>query len=485
MTRGRWFVVVAVVVLIAAALGGARWWGSDKQVEQRLMDEVAQMSGVRELDATEKRVVLADGITAGRAAKVFERLDAAPMHGRWVARLGVTEIEIAGDTDDAAAALVTFGAVRDAKVDRIDLENQPVQPQARVEVEDPSARVEIAHKVVALVSLEENQDGQPWDVVVRGGGDSAEDLAAVWIRGSALEDPDATASRLGRLAKVLLRMPVTLEFRQDGQVSDLRTSVSDEREAIAVWRAVESALEKNEVGRIEVGEPAERVTYTGAKDQRIEPALAATRSLLDAGATAVTEIDLGLTKVTAKTASLSDVGAVGAAADKIRPQLRLAVTWHEPIEWNGDGAGPAQIVDRSSEVARVAPKLAQIAKLGNVILWGPELAGLENGGPYVLAYPKPEGSFRPDELKKVMSLLRGVGWTGTRLVGVVSAPYDCGNENEEGTIVAWIRTTATGRGKVVNTDFSRAGTACEGQIDAARPLAASTATEAWNSTAQR
>ena len=482
MTRGRWFVVVAVVVLIAGALGGARWWGSDKQVEQRLMDEVAQTSGVRDLDATNKQIVLTVGITAGRAEKVFERLDAAPMRGRWVARLGAAEIEIAGDTDDAAAALVTFGAVREAKVDRIHLENRPVQPQARVEVEDPRARVEIAQKVVASVAGEENQDGQPWDVVVRGGGDSAADRAAVWIRGSALEDPDATASRLGRLAKVL-RMPVTMEFRQDGQVSDLRATVSDEREATAVWRAFESALEKYEVGRIEVGELADKVTYTGAKGQRIEPALAATQSLLDAGATAVTEIDLGLTKIIAKTASLSDVGAIGTAANEIRPQLQLAVTWQEPIEWNGDGAGAAQIVDRPSEVARVAPKLQQIAKLGYVILWGPELAGLENGGPYVLAYPKPEGSFRPDELKKVMTLLRGVGWTGTRLVGVVSAPYDCGNENEKGTIVAWIRSTATGRGKVVNTDFSRAGTACENQIDAARPSAASTATEAWNSTA--
>ncbi|MFE6646638.1 hypothetical protein ACFVJS_08765 [Nocardioides sp. NPDC057772] len=196
----------------------------------------------------------------------------------------------------------------------------------------------------------------------------------------------------------------------------------------------------------------------------------------------MTDIDMGLTEITAETATLSEVGAVGAAAVEIGPELQLAVTWPEPVEWYGDGAGPAQIVDRPSEVARVAPKLAEIAKLGYVIMWGPDLVGIDDGGAYVLAYPKPEGDFRPGELDRVMTMLRDVGWSGTRLVGVVSAPYDCGNENEKGTIVAWIRSTATGRGTVANTDFSRRGATCTDQIDAARPEAEKTATRAWNST---
>jgi hypothetical protein len=403
------------------------------------------------------------------------------MHGLWVARLGVAEVEVAGETREAAAALVMFGAVRDANVEMIDIEDQPMMPLARVEVADPSARVEIAQMVVALVAGEQSPYGEPWEVLVRGGGDSAEDEDTVWIRGSALEDPDETESRLSQLAKDL-QVPVGMEIREGGRIFDLRASASDESEATDVWRTVESALEKDEVARIDVGESSEAVPYTGSKGMRIEPALAATRRLLGAGASAVTEIDMGLTKITAETAAPSDVGAVGAAAVEIGPELQLAVTWPEPVEWYGDGAGPAQIVDRPSEVARVAPKLARIAKLGYVIMWGPELVGIDNGGAYVLAYPKPEGDFRPGELDRVMTMLRDVGWSGTRLVGVVSAPYDCGNENEKGTIVAWIRSTATGRGTVASTDFSRRDAACTDQIDAARSEAEKTATQAWNST---
>lgn len=477
MTRGRWFVVVAVVVLIAGgALGGTRWWGSDKQVERRLMDEVAQMSGVRDLDVDAKRVALADGIAAKRAAKVLDRLSAAPGNGRWTARLGVAEIEVVDDGGEAAGALVTYGAVREAGVERIDLVDQPGQRQVRVTVADPSARVEIAQKVVAA---DQGLNVEAWEILVHGGEESS-DEETVWLRGSALDDPDKSASRLGRLAEVL-HMPVTLEVGRDGRISDLRTSVGDERDAPAVWRAVESILEKAEVARIEVGEVPEAVTYSGAEGQRIEPALAAARSLRAAGATSVTEIDMGLTEITAETATLGEVGAVGAAAVEIGPELQLTVTWPEPVDWYGDGAGPAQIVDRPSEVARIAPKLAEIARLGYVILWGPDLAGIEKRGPYILAYPKPEGSFRPDQLEKVMTLLRGVGWQGKRLVGVVAAPYECG-EGETGTIVAWIRSTADGGGKVAKTDFSRKGAACADQIDAARPEAERTATKAWNST---
>lgn len=479
MTRGRWFAVAAVIVLIAGVAGGVRWWRSDGQVERRLVDEVAQMSGVRDIDTNVKRVVLADKVTAKQAAAVLERMNAGPNRGRWVARLGVAELELRGNGDDAAAALVTYGALHEPEVERIDLVDEPVQPQVRVMVADPSARVEMAQKVVARVAAEERHDGKPWEILVRAGEDSA-DEDTVWLRNSALDDPDKTASRLGRLAEVL-HMPVTLEVGRDGRISDLRTSVGDERDAPAVWRAVESILEKAEVARIEVGEVPEAVTYSGAKGQRIEPALAAARSLRDAGATAVTEIDMGLAKITAETATLSEVSAVGAAAVEIGPELQLAVTWPEPVDWYGDGAGPAQIVDRPSEVARIAPKLAEIARLGYVILWGPDLAGIEKRGPYVLAYPKPKGSFRPDQLEKVMTLLRGVGWQGTRLVGVVAAPYECG-EDETGTIVAWIRSTAEGGGKVAKTDFSRKGAACADQIDAARPEAERTATKAWNST---
>lgn len=445
------------------------------------MDEIAQMSGVRDVDVDEKRVVLADGITVVQAEKVLERLEAGPVRGRWVARLGVAEIEAVSDNRDSAVALVAYGALPDAEIERIELRDRSLQLQARVTVADASTRVEIAQKLFALVAADQSLDRRSWEILVHGGADSAGG-DAVWIRYSPSDDSDKTVTRLGRLAEVL-RMPVTLEVGRDGRISDLRISVDDERDAPAVWSAVESVLEKDEIARIEVGEDPGAVTYSGAKGQRIEPALAAARSLRDAGATAVTEIDMGLTEITAEAATLRDVGAVGAAAVEIDPEVELAVTWPEPVEWYGDSAGPAHIVDRPSEVARVAPRLAEIAKLGYVILWGPDLTGVDKRLPYVLAYPKPEGSFRPDELRKVMTLLRGVGWQDTRLVGVVSAPYDCGGEDETGTIVAWIRSTATGRGIVEKTDFSRHGAVCADQIDAARPEAEKTATEAWNSTA--
>ena len=479
MIREHRFAVVVVVVLLAVAVfGGVRWWRSDGQVERRFAGEVADLPGVRDVDTDEKRVVLSDEITVERTTKVLERLATAEDPRDWTVQAGVAELG-ASDVDfaagDVAAGLVMFGTVRDPEVERILLADRGMSPRAQLTVAEPGARLEVARKVVSAVAA--GEDGRSWDVVVGDGMGATGGQASVEMRKVASEGARGLAGRLGRLAGVV-RTPADLVVDTTGVISELRVSVTDEQAARATWEAVEGVLEKDEKAQIVVGE-SEKVTYEGAAGERIEPALAATRVLLDAGASAVTWVDLGLTEIAAEAERLSAVAALGKATADLGPKLKLSVTWPEPVSWRGDGSGPAQIVDSPAEVARVAPKLAKVAKLGYVILWGQQLTVLEKEGPYVLAYPKPEGDFREDELGKVMTLLRDVGWSGERLVGAVGAAYDCGHEGESGTVVAWIRSTAKGRGTVATTDYSRAGTVCEEQIDAMRPLAAGTVATAW------